>query len=179
MHHRRSAAMLAAGLGIIVAATFAIARNDRTPPPQEAAPAADDLGRFLVESLRGSPGCLEVKTCTWNDRRLTIVAWFEDKPAALRWYYHPVHKRLMAGADMTDRPPMQAVPDDVGPIMVMATITPGDHDNRLPGFPMPISQISIELYKPLDAGASVNGRITPQKIDLPHHRAIDGLGGQP
>ncbi len=87
-------------------------------------------------------------------------AWFEDKVAALRWYYGEMHR----GAQNTffpDRPrhvPLNGVPDDVGPIMVIASITVAD-SARFAETSLPNSQIAIELIDPfLSLKEAIRGR---------------------
>ena len=69
--------------------------------------------------------------------------------------------------------PLAHVPDDQGPIMVIATITPSDTP-EIEGFPVPISQISIELFAPLPGGAHVNGRLAPEAFEVEHMRDLTG-----
>ena len=78
----------------------------------------------------------------------TIIAWFKDKNSVLRWYYSDMHEGVisafMSDADDTHKP-MAHVPDDTGPIMVMATLTMTDKP-QFEGLSIPVSQISIELF---------------------------------
>ena len=76
----------------------------------------------------------------------------------------------MVGSDVDTKKPMAHVKDENIPVMVMASITLAEK-GVLPG-PMPVSQISIELYTPLDAGASINGRLMPEEIKLKHFNSI-------
>ena len=101
------------------------------------------------------------------------MAWFEDKAAAKRWYYSETHTRFMRMVGQEpEEEPMANVPEDV-PVFVMASIRMSeDGKSVIPG-PMPIEQISIELYTPLDAGASVNGRLMPDEIELPNFEKLD------
>lgn len=143
-------------------------------PPAGAQPGVNEMGQLLVVGLRSVPGCAGVELAQTQGGRNTIMAWFVDKEAAMRWVKHPIHQRLMgmAGVDPAQHQAMQHVPDGV-PILVMATITPADGTNGIDGIPMPISQISIELYTPLAGGASVNGRLTPKAIKVPHMKNYD------
>jgi hypothetical protein len=115
-----------------------------------------------------------------------IFAWFEDKKATMRWYESDVHQTFMmgmseaaaaSGADTAEgadadtsakdaeRVPLAGVPDGV-PVMCIATITPSAKP-LVEGFPMPISQVSIELYTPLPGGLSLNGKFAPAALKVP------------
>ncbi|MHC5027813.1 MAG: hypothetical protein ACYTGR_13750 [Planctomycetota bacterium] len=148
--------------------------QDRAPQ-RDGPPAGDqpDLGAMLMEGLRETEGCLGVDAGEFMSGKKTIVAWFEDKAAVERWYYHPMHMRMMrsfgAGDDGHDHEPLQHVKDGV-PIMVMASLTPSE-ESAVPGSPMPISQISIELYSPQPGGAHVNGRLAPPTFEVAHMKA--------
>lgn len=141
----------------------------RNAPPQ----GIGDMGEMLVMGLKSVPGCHGVELAQTQSGRNTIIAWFENREAAMGWIKHPFHQRLMgmAGVDPAQHRAMQHVPADV-PIMVMATITPSDGPNGtrpgIEGLPMPVSQISIELYTPLPGGAHINGRLTPMAVKVPH-----------
>ena len=133
---------------------------------------APDVGAMLVRGLDKSPGCLRVITAQTSVGSNSIIAWFENKAAVEEWYYSNTHTRVMGmvGSDPDAKKPMAKIEDEDIPVMVMASITMGEK-GVLPG-PMPVTQISIELYTPLDAGASVNGRLMPEEIKLEHFNAI-------
>src|SRR5262245_53767169 len=80
----------------------------------------------LVGALKATQGCLGVETAQTGSGKMVIFAWFEDKKAALNWYYSDTHqalvKRFFPGAK-GDRKPMADVADDSGPIMAIASIT--------------------------------------------------------
>jgi len=136
----------------------------------EAAAGQQDMGRQLVQGLKATEGCLGVQTGDTDAGHSMIMAWFENKAAALRWYDSPVHRGMMravggAGGGDTGEP-MAHVPDDV-PIFVIAAITFSDRP-EIPGVPIPIKQISIEMYTPLPGGAFINGRVAPDSLKVPH-----------
>ena len=144
-------------------------------PPQGGPPAGrgggppgGDMGKELLDGLKATKGCLGVETAFTSTRKSVIFAWFEDKAATLRWYESDTHQTLMMG--MTEggeeREPMANVPDGV-PVMCIATITPSQKP-MIPGFPVPISQVSIELYTPLPGGIAVNGRFSPEGLKVEH-----------
>src|SRR5262245_2333935 len=80
----------------------------------------------LVAALKATPGCLGVETARTDSGKQVIFAWFEDKKAALKWYYTDTHqavmKRFLPGRKRSDEP-LAAVPDDSGPIMAVASVT--------------------------------------------------------
>lgn len=168
------------------------------PAGKQGAPPGVDMGAELVAALKATKGCAGVELAMTQSRKSVIFAWFEDKAAALRWYHSDVHQTFMMGmaeaqgagyaaqggasggdggegagaGDAANEGaaahgPMHAVPDDV-PVLCIATVTPSLKP-MVPGFPMPISQVSIELYTPLPGGVSLNGRFTPDSIRIEHH----------
>jgi hypothetical protein len=173
-------ATLIASIGFVIIATiqapaFAGGRSEIQPDHERGGP---DIGKMLVNGLKNTDGCLKVITAETSVGTSTIIAWFENKDAVERWYYSNTHERMMRmiGANPEFRDPMEHVEDAESPVMVMASITPAKGESVIPG-PMPVSQISIELYRPLDAGASVNGRLMPKEIKLEHFRELDSLSG--
>jgi len=141
-------------------------------------------GNELVEALKASPGCIGVETAFTQSRKAVIFAWFEDKDAVLDWYHGDYHQTAMMGlreaaaaeaggyeaggdAAAAEQEPLAHVPDDVGPVLCIATITPSTKQ-LVPGFDSSISQISIELYAPLPGGIAFNGKFAPEKLKVPH-----------
>jgi hypothetical protein len=124
----------------------------------------------LAGGLKATPGCLGVESARTSSGKMVIFAWFEDKKAALRWYNSEMHQQLvkMAGPPPTGRAPLAGIPDDSGPIMAIASLTPSNQP--LKGFPMPVSQIAIELYQPLPGGIFVGGRFAPSSVQVPGMR---------
>jgi hypothetical protein len=172
--------------GSLVAASTVAQEKRGGPPGMEA------MGGELVAALQKSPGCLGVELGGFKTGKLAIFAWFKDKESLLTWYRSDVHQGVMAslhagmaaaksaagGAAETKEAPsappaqhqaLEFVPDDVGTILCIATITPSAQP-QVPGFPAPIGQISIELYKPLPGGASFGGTFAPLAVPLEHHR---------
>ncbi|MBM4016307.1 MAG: hypothetical protein FJ293_15265 [Planctomycetes bacterium] len=152
------------------------------PPAGRGGPPGGDEGNVLVNGLKATKGCLGVETAMTASRKSVIFAWFEDKKAAMRWYESDVHQTFMLGmaegaaaaggeygdaeaAAAEEREPMAGVPDGV-PFLCIATITPATKQ-AIPGFPMPISQVSIELYTPLPGGLSLNGKFAPAELKVP------------
>ncbi len=160
----RNRSLVFAAVGILVlglAITVGIALGH---PQQQRPEGFPDL----VSGLKGVPGCLGVETARTASGKNVIFAWFEDKPAVLRWYYSDMHQHAMKMllADRKPDPPLQGVPDDVGPVLVIASITMSDKP-QIEGVSMPISQISIELYKPITGGIFLGSRFAPATLNVP------------
>lgn len=167
-----------AGLAWLTPSAAGAQRGGVQQPAQpENPPAAGnpmDFGRMLVQGLKETEGCLGVETAEFASGKIAIIAWFKDVEAAKRWYNHPMHQRMvwMVGGDPSAREPLQHVEDPKTPVMVIAALTMGG-EQTIPG-PMPISQISIEMYTPLPGGAMVNGRLAPKEFPVPHFRSLGG-----
>jgi Antibiotic biosynthesis monooxygenase len=152
-----------AALGLLTAPGAA----DQQPAKQEPAKGFPDL----VGSLKASPGCLGVETAKTGSGKQVIFAWFEDKKAVLKWYYSDTHREVMkkffpAGEYSK---PLKELPDDSGPIMAIASITFAAKP-QFKETPLPILQISIELYQPVSGGVSLGGRFAPAGLKVPHLR---------
>ena len=121
----------------------------------------------LVGALKSTPGCIGVETARTGSGKQVIFAWFENKKAALNWYYSDTHmsvvKQFAPGAP--PRTPLAGVPDDGEPVLAIASLT-------LTGAPtgdiasLPISQIAIELYRPLPGGIALGGRFAPDAMKV-------------
>jgi len=112
-----------------------------------------------------------VEVARTGSGKQVIFAWFEDKKAALNWYYSDTHQAVMKqfcpqSQEASKRTPMKDVPDDGGPVLAIASLTMAD---KAPGdiTTLPISQIAIELYRPLPGGISLGGRFAPSAIKVP------------
>jgi hypothetical protein len=78
-----------------------------------------------------------------------------------------------------DREPLPDVPENSGQILALVTLKLAN--KAVPGSPIPIDTIGIELYTPLPDGVAVGGRFAPQSVKVPGLRQFD-LGtavGQP
>jgi hypothetical protein len=176
-------------LGGSLVAVSTVAQDSKGGPP-----GLDAMSGQLVAALKTSPGCLGVELGGFQSGKFAIFAWFQDKESLLTWYRSGVHQGAMAsmragfaaakkgaggGAEPKEskepkeaaapHAPLEFVPEDVGTILCIATITPSEQP-AVPGFPAPIGQISIELYKPLPGGASFGGTFAPLAVPLEHHR---------
>ena len=153
-------------LASLVFVSSSLAQQTAPPAQQE------DVGAILVKGLRAIDGCLQVKTCDWDDGKQSIVAWFENKKAATAWFHSPTHQAIIGGktdGSMDNMEPMQYIEDESQPIMVIASLTPSSKP-ELPGMNLPISQISVELFAPLPGGAYISGRVSPLDMNVPHMR---------
>jgi len=159
-----SGLVLTAGL-----ATRLFAQTAQTAPPAARNPLAGLPD--LVAALKASPGCLGVETARTTTGKNVLFAWFENKEAVRTWYYSAVHQgvvRMATGRPESQKPPepMVGVPENVGPIMAIASITPSD-TGGVKGFHLPISQISIELYTPVTGGIFIGSRFAPEGLKVP------------
>jgi hypothetical protein len=175
---RRPLAALVIGSAIAAAgvASLAPAQQKATGPAAaeegvEHAPISpDNIGGALVRGLLETPGCLGVDGGRFHSGKNVIIAWFENKAAAVRWYHSPTHRQAMtqfAGMAPEEHEPMSHVADEDMPVMVMASITYAEEPGA-EGIELSISQIAIELYAPLPGGAYVNSRVAPDAFTVPH-----------
>jgi len=188
----RRSFFLAAGLLAVVAvalAAFAHAQSSQ----QAGATGGPGAGtNDLVAAIKATPGCLGTETATTSSKKQVIFAWFANKKAVLDWYYSDYHQSQMAVLEQAvekanppdaakkegsgyDHEPLAHVPDDAGPILCIACITPGT-GQKIPGFGISINQISIELYQPLPGGIAVNGSFTPDAVKIPHMQHLSNIG---
>ena len=133
------------------------------PPPGQPGGLPD-----LVGMLKATPGVLGVDAARTASGKQVIFAWFEDKKAALTWYYSPGHQQLIktfATGGTLGRKPLADVPDDIGPIMAIASLTMSEKP-QVPGVQIPVSQIAIELYAPLPGGLAAGGRFAPATVKV-------------
>jgi hypothetical protein len=157
----------ASALVVLAALVFSPAMLAGRARPPQPPPGFPDL----VGALKSTPGCVGVEVARTGSGKQVIFAWFEDKKAALNWYYSDTHQAAMKqffpqSRLASKRTPMKDVPDDGGPVMAIASLTlvdkpPGDVTT------LPISQIAIELYRPLPGGISLGGRFAPAAITVP------------
>lgn len=136
---------------------------------QQGAAAQRPGGGFpdLVGALKATPGVLGVETARTQSGKQVIFAWFENKKAALTWYYSDTHRSVQKAfaPGSPARTPMADVPDDGSPIMAIASLTLAGTPSA--ENPFPVSQIAIELYKPLPGGLAAGGRFAPSTMKVP------------
>ena len=151
---------------LLAALTFSPAIIAGQARPPQAPPGFPDL----VGALKSTPGCVGVEVARTGSGKQVIFAWFEDKKAVLNWYYSDTHQAVMKQffpqSQESKRTPMKDVPDDGGPVLAIASLTLAD---KAPGdvTTLPISQIAIELYRPLPGGIALGGRFAPAAIKVP------------
>lgn len=122
----------------------------------------------LVAGLKETPGCLGVETARTQSGKNVIFAWFENREAVSRWYRSDMHRDAMRKyfPNAERRPPLETIPDDSGPLMVVASITFSDKP-QFDTTNLPISQISIEVYKPMTGGVYLGSRFAPDTLKVP------------
>jgi hypothetical protein len=123
----------------------------------------------LVAGLKETPGCLGVETARTPGGKNVIFAWFENREAVIRWYRSDMHRDAMRKyfGNAERRPPLDGIPDDSGPLMVIASVTFSDKPHFEPTTALPISQISIEVYKPVTGGSYLGSRFAPESLTVP------------
>jgi hypothetical protein len=135
----------------------------------QAPPAQPPGGGFpdLVAALKATPGVLGVETARTASGKQVIFAWFENKKAVLTWYYSDTHRSVqkMFAPGSPARTPLADVPDDGQPILTIASLTLSGAPNA--SNPIPVSQIAIELYRPLPGGLAAGGRFAPSAMKVP------------
>jgi hypothetical protein len=162
----RGLAWLACAVSLLVLGGPAVPVPPDDPPPKGRAGVAGFPD--LVAALKATPGCLGVETAQTGSGKSVIFAWFEDKAAALRWYNSDTHREVMRQflPDFkSGRKPLADVPDDGGPVLAIASVTPNAKPTK--DDPSPFKQIAIELYRPLGGGLSIGGRFAPEKMKVP------------
>jgi hypothetical protein len=175
MHRSKESVSLAIAVTALVSAgAFALARQNTTSqppaslhdaPPPNTAPGMQ-AGPDLVGGLRQSPGCLGVEVARTMSGKDVIFAWFKDKKAVEAWYDSEMHQQAMKQFFPGEHGrPMAGVPDDIGPIMAIASVTMSDKAN-FGETNLPVSQISIELYAPVTGGLYLGGRFAPESLKV-------------
>ncbi len=122
----------------------------------------------LVGALKASPGCLGVEVARTESGKQVIFSWFEDKKAVLKFYHSDTHQQVMKQFFPEyegSHKPLAHVPDDTGPIMLIASVTwnPRPTEEN----PSPFKQIAIEVYQPLKGGLAIGGSFGPKAMKVP------------
>lgn len=118
---------------------------------------APDWLPATVRALRESPGCLGVEAAQTGSGKRAVFAMFKDKAAVTAWYRHPAHQALVGMVRFYrqhEHLPAAGVPDDAGPILVIATMTPAPPADGVPPGTM---LLSVELFSPLPGGVRFGG----------------------
>jgi quinol monooxygenase YgiN len=131
----------------------------------------------LAAGLKATPGCLGVEAARTASGKQVLFAWFENKTAALKWYYSDTHRAAMQQffPNAPAHAPMADVPDDGSPILAIASVTMAGDGAGARG--TPFSQIAIELYHPLSGGIALGGRFAPDTVTVPGLRVVPSSGG--
>ena len=139
------------------------------PPAAHAGAGESDSARIeraqaasarLVAEIESVEGNLGVKTARTHDGVELIMAWFEDKPAVLRWFNHDYHRKLLRDSNRPeDGVAAKYFGDHVGPILVIASVAYAQAPGALDGsmFDDPVgrkpTRFAVEYYTPLAGGA--------------------------
>ncbi len=136
------------------------------------------INRINVEpSLRSFDGVLGVRAMRWEgESREALFAWFEDKAAALDWYYSAEHvdaaEAMLTKSIDRQEEPLAHVADDSGPLLIIFYVA-ADPTAEIPdGLSLPLTALSMEIYQPLPGGTSIRGRFTPESVEIPHHARL-------
>ena len=156
--------VMVSALAVVVFSPGALVLLAQSPPSQGPPAGFPDL----IGMLKATPGVLGVDAAQTMSGKQVIFAWFENKKAALSWYYSEGHQKLMktfSSGGIPGRTPMADVPDDGNPILAVASITLSKQP-QVSGVQLPVSQIAIELYAPLPGGLAVGGRFAPSTVKV-------------
>jgi hypothetical protein len=127
----------------------------------------------MLKALKDSPECLGYETAFTSSGKQVIFAWFKDKKSVVAWYRGRLHQDLMGLMDaQPSRKALNELKDEDGPVLVVASITPS-LTPKIDGVALPISQIAIELYKPLPGGVAINGRFAPKAVEIPGLKVVN------
>lgn len=151
-------------LALVIFSPAALVLLAQAPPSQGPPAGLPDL----IGMLKATPGVLGVDAARTMSGKQVIFAWFENKKAALNWYYSEGHQKLiktLASGGNAGRTPMADVPDDGTPILAIASLTLSDKA-QVSGVQLPVSQIAIELYAPLPGGLAAGGRFAPGTVKV-------------
>ena len=157
----KSAALVLVGISIGLAIPSAFNGKQETQSVND----FPDLGKGLL----ATPGCLGVQSFAVNNGKTFVIsAWFKNRKALEAWYYSKMHQDAMAKffpGMRSDRKPFSQFKDPSAPIMVIASVTPGDkpigHGSNLA-----VSQIAIEGYTPIPGGLALGGTFAPQSLQV-------------
>ncbi|MEO1044683.1 MAG: hypothetical protein AAFX04_04515 [Pseudomonadota bacterium] len=146
----------------------------------QAADAEDRSGRIeraleasakIISSMKSVEGVYDVHTARSHDGVELIMAWFENRDAVLRWFNHPYHRKLLRDAGRPeDGVAAEHFGDDVGPILIIASVAYHDQPASLKGsmFDDPDgrrpTRFSVEYYVPLPGGAYMSETFAPTAV---------------
>lgn len=173
------------GLLSLLLVAYAVAQPPAEKPAEKpaSAPSANGKARNpaaafsgIVDAIKQTPGCLGVDAAQTASGKQVIFAWFKNREAVLDWYYSDEHQKLMAmlGDEAQTSDPLANVAEGEGPLMCVAAVTwakpdaapksaegSGDYKPQIP-----ISQISVEVFKPVTVAKTFNGAFSPAEALL-------------
>jgi hypothetical protein len=165
MHRLARVVVIVLTLALVIFSPGLVLIAQTSAPPRQGPPAGFP---DLIGMLKATPGVLGVDAAQTMSGKQVIFAWFENKKAALEWYYSEGHQNLiktLASGSSSGRKPMADVPDDGSPILAVASITLSKQP-QVSGVQLPVSQIAIELYTPLPGGLAAGGRFAPSGVKV-------------
>jgi len=159
--------------GAVTAGTFALQNAEPGRKPEakgDQPPAHAQQQGFpnLIELLKEAPGCLGVEAAQTMSGKRVIFSWFETKQDVVKWYYSEPHQQVMDmffPETIADFKPLENVPDDAGPLLVIASLTMSNKP-QLDETSLPISQIAIEMYQPVNGGLYLGSRFGPDTVKV-------------
>lgn len=168
---RNAAVLLVAMVATVVLGTPTVPRAQAPATTREVPPQDFPDPAALVRALKQTPGCLGAELGRAESGKVLIFAWFENKQGLVNWYTGAAHRQRMKeyfGLEPS-RTPLQNVPDNGAPILVIASFTLADRA-RFKETRLPLSQLAIELYQPLAGGIDAGGRLAPDALKVPKMR---------
>lgn len=162
-----------AAVALVLVAGWTVTVQAAQEPAAQDTPYSRSAFPDLVAGLTEIEGCLGVEVALTQSGKNVIFAWFEDKEAAARWYWSDAHQGAMSSffPDSEPSEPMEDVPENVGPILAIASITMSS-EREIDEVTLPIKQISIELYTPITGGLSLGGRFAPEGLKIPRRKVV-------
>ena len=157
-------------IGSLVLVGVLAATGQEPPAPTQESVTRPQLPD-LAAALKDSPGCLGIDVARRTlSGKSVIFAWFEDKKAVSRWYYSEVHQQLVdqffTSAEPDERHKLlEGLSDDSGPIMIIASMTPAEQ-SHFQDTTVPVSQLAIELYRPITGGLFLGERFAPEGVKV-------------
>jgi hypothetical protein len=168
---------------LLTAAAPVLGQETGLPPPLPADAkeyhAEDYFPDFQLDMMQTSTGCLGVEKAKSSSGKEVYFSWFKNKESIVDWYNGTLHQKLMKRTfpGKVFRTPLENVPDDAGPILVITSMT-YDPQAKLGGR-FPFSQMAVELYTPLKGGMFANGRFAPSAVEVPELLEYTNAGPPP
>ncbi len=172
-----NARVVAAVVVLAVALSAGFASSGSTQKPGTDDKDEDKQAQMFFNSVKSLPGCLGGQMAEFEDNQHVIFLWYKDKKAVMNWIRDPMHQRAMNSGfpNRKKRPALEHIGDDVGPILVIFSVTTPDKKTDKPKRGPP-PQIAMELYAPLPGGMAKGGRFAPAALEIPGLRTYDAQG---